>query len=379
MRKSGEYYVFGGIRFRPYTGAVEVCETNRQILLSRIQRNFLLVLVERAGSVVTYEELRAEVWPNEKEVTDRVQHTIHVTKRNLIKLLESNGVEVNFIKPVAGQGYLLTAKLSHATEEEVRAEVDDLQGDPTSEGVLPLADQNVSRESSFTMSRLLGKHWAFMTVGSVLYGLLFWIALLLEVAYQFDTYGVTAIWLGCTLAVINAVTSGAALLLALKRLQGRGNGGLLIGLGVLTAAAAGSCWLASLYLPDTPVTLTEFQAQPAFAAFLKNVVVYFLPLHVFFLLIPFYLASAAELKARGVIAALPGDAISIGPRVLMVVCLAAVVYSLISTFFLLDRLRTGVYHGLFVSLIFVRFIVYFGLGFGSLLWYKTTLGQSFMR
>jgi hypothetical protein len=153
-------------------------------------------------------------------------------------------------------------------------------------------------------------------------------------------------------------------------------GGLFVGLGILIAAAVGACGLAWLYLPDVPVTLTQFQAQPSVAAFLKNAIIYFLPLGVFCLLMPVYFVAAVDLKARKVIAALPADAVFIHPIFLLSCCLATIVYSLISTFYLLDNLQLGTYHALFVSLIFMRFIVSFGLWLSSILWYKTSLHKA---
>jgi hypothetical protein len=42
---------------------------------------------------------------------------------------------------------------------------------------------------------------------------------------------------------------------------------------------------------------------------------------------------------------------------------------------MLDNLQPGKYHGRFVSLIFMRFLVFFRLAVGSTLWYKAALSR----
>jgi DNA-binding winged helix-turn-helix (wHTH) protein len=383
MRKDGAQYEFLGVRFLPDMGVIEICETNRKISLSQTHRNLLLALVEKPGVLVTYDELRVRVWPHEPEMSPRVQHTMHVTKGHLIRLLEDSGIKADFIETVPGQGYRLYAEV-RTDLEEAGAEGDETgQGD--SKGIpLPPAipyetERPIDQEPATFFNQLFGRHSTYIMISSFLFGLLFWVALLVETAYRFDVYGLRAIWLGFPITVIDTVAAAAAMALAQKRLRERKGGGLLAGLGILIIAVAGSCWLAWLYLPNAPVTLSRFQAQPAFAAFLKNAIIYFLPLGVFFLLMPFYFVVAVELKARKVITNLPADAIFIHPNFLMAVSLGTVIYSLISTFYLLDNLQTGTYHGLFVSLIFMRFIICFGLVFGSMLWYRTSLNKEESR
>ncbi len=381
MGKSNGPYIFAGVRFLPDWGRIEVCETNRRVSLSQIQRGFLLALVEKPRAVTTYEELRAKVWPHEPVMDERVQHTIQVTKGNLSRLLEDNGIRADFIESVPGKGYRLAADVS-LVSPEYKKEEEEVNSQRASAASTPpqVASQETGRsphqESSTILSWLLGRHSTFITISSILYGLLFWSALLLEIAYQFDVYRSLVIWPGLLILMINAVAVAAALVLAHKRLREGKGGGLFAGLSILMIAAIGACWLAWLYLPSVPVTLTRFQAQPSIAAFLKNAIIYFLPLGVFCLLIPVYFVVAVDLKVRNVITDVPADAIFIHPNFLLIVCLATIIYSLISSFYMLDNLQTGTYHALFVSLIFIRFIVYFGLWLSSILWYKAALNKA---
>lgn len=377
MRNSNDPYEFAGVRFLPERGMLEVCEIDRKISLSQTQRNFLLSLVERPREVVTYDELRVQVWPHEPKMDQRVLHTIHVTKRNLTKLFEDNGIKADFIESVSGQGYRLAADVSPVAEEgktegESSNHPDDDNLTPT-QAIPHGTEIPIQPEPSTILYRLLGRHSTFILVGSIFYGLLFWIALLLETAYDFDVYGASSFWLGIPITLINTGAVVVALGLAQKRLSVGKGGGLLVGLIILIVAVILSCWAASVYLPHSPVTLSRVQAQPASAAFLKNAVLYFLPLCVVFLLIPFYYVIAEELKIQGIIQTEPVDAIFLHPNFLTGVFLAAIIYSLVSTFYLLDNLQTGTYHNFFVILIFLRFIVSFSFGFGSLQWYKKTL------
>ena len=203
------------------------------------------------------------------------------------------------------------------------------------------------------------KFTSYKLVSASFYGLLFSLALFLETAYQFDRYAASALWIGVVLTIWN----GAAMFVALTSAQketGK-NPAFRFGVFTLIMAAGFSCAAISLFLPFEPITVARFQTQPAFAAFLKNVFLYFLPLGIFFIYAPFFLLSTAPEKLKNVL------------RNLFGILFLVVVYSFISTFYLLDRLEIGQFHNLFVVLTFLRFIVYFGLALSSLLWVKARL------
>lgn len=233
----------------------------------------------------------------------------------------------------------------------------------------------VSRIVLATEQRL-GGHLTFAGVTSVLYGFLFWIAFILEVAYEFDRYESFALWIGFVMWILNSLALSAALALAYKRLRERRGDGLFAGLSILVLGGIVACGLASLRLPNLPITSSTLQAQPALIAFVKNALVYFTPLAVFYLLCPFYFVAAAELKDQLLISVVPMDVIFIRPKVLLSISLAGILYSLISSFYMLDHLQPGTYHGLFVSLVFMRFLVFFGLAIGSTLWYRAALSRA---
>jgi hypothetical protein len=218
----------------------------------------------------------------------------------------------------------------------------------------------------------LNEHLTFVGVTAILYGFLFWIALILEVSYEFDLYGSFAVWLGVSMWALNSLSLSAAMAFTYKSLRERRRNRLFVGLTILLAGVIGACGLASWCLPDVPITVSTLQSQPAMAAFVKNALIYFLPLGFFFLLCPFYFVLAAEMDNQLTDAA-AREIVVIKPRVLLMICLAGVLYSLITSFHMIDHLQPGKYHGLFVTMIFLRFLVYFGLAVGSTLWYRAAL------
>jgi DNA-binding winged helix-turn-helix (wHTH) protein len=367
MRDLEKIYKFAGLIFRPAQREIEIEQTQQNISLSQTVSNLLLALVEKPGEVVTYDELRLAIWPHEPEMSERVRHTMQVTKRQLVKMLHSAAIDPDVIESEPGGGYRLNAKVI----------VDFLAFQLQNRSEQPINDtRSTSRDAPhpLNLKGLLGSHAVFVVVTSTLYGTLFWVAMLLEVAYQFDVYGDLAVVFGFAAMMINTIALASALRIAENQVQARRKA-LLFGLGILLAGVIASALLASICLPNAPVTLTKLQAQPALAAFVKNVLVYFLPVGVFVLLIPFYFVVSRQAKAAKLIAAMPADALFIPPSALLVVCLATMIYSLVTTFYLLDNLQTATYHGLFVSLVFLRFFTYFGLILGGLLWYRATLNN----
>jgi DNA-binding winged helix-turn-helix (wHTH) protein len=367
MRDLEKIYKFNGLIFRPAQREFAVEQTHQSIILSQTVSNLLLALVERAGDVVTYNELRLRIWPHEPEMSERVRHTMQVTKLQLVKLLQSAAIDPGVIESEPGGGYRLNAEVA-VDFLTVQVLQDQSKQAVIQARSIPHAPPRASE--SLTMGGLLGSHAVFVVVSSTLYGMLFWVAMLLEAAYQFDVYGGLALVFGFAAMMINSVAMGSALRMAENRVRERRKA-LFLGFGILLAGVIGSALLASICLPNAPVTLTKLQAQPALAAFIKNALVYILPVGMFALFIPFYSVVSRRLKAERIITTTPSDALFIPPNALLVVCLAALLYSLVTTFYLLDNLQTGVYHGLFVSLVFLRFFIYFGLIFGSLLWYRT--------
>ncbi len=339
-------FEFGGLCFRPETNRLETNEKTET--LPPHLSLFLLCLVEKPFEFISYEELRQNIWKNTKEVDESVKHNIHVTKANLVKMLKNLEFDTKLLNYSSGKGYALNVEVVQISDSE---NINQAEIHPEQIALLPTAETN-QRKNSFSQYIL------FALLASIFYGLLYSIALVLEIAYQFDRYGKKALWLGVPLIFLN----GGAMFAALSRNFRENRSSFWIGTGFLIGGAILSCVAAMFFLPSEPITAARFQSQPAFAAFLKNALIYFLPLGVFFVFTPFYLAKSGN----------GGKFLKLLPNLWGILCLAFI-YSLFSTFYLLDNLLPSPFHATFVALCFLRFIVYFGLALGCLLYAKSLL------
>jgi hypothetical protein len=232
-----------------------------------------------------------------------------------------------------------------------------------------------------------GHRWHALTA-SGLYAALFAVALLGEVAYQFDRYERRAIaaavgmfaWMFC------ASLAGLA---ADWRLTLRGsNKGLAASVAILLLAALGIYGGACLVLPPEPITQTQsLQAYTAQAAYLKDII-YFLILKIIFLLPPFHfiLTMQRELQAgrhRLALGLLGGDRLAPTPRgtffprfwVLMLFFVVIVSISIFLHTNLMDHLKSAPFMNLFSNLILTRLMLYYALAAECLFWYYRALNE----
>ncbi len=316
-------YEFADLRFLPIQSILENTTNGKKIKLTQTHCHFLLALLQKSPDVIEYDEFRQKVWVQSVEMSDSLKHLIHETKGNLVKILKREGFPSDFIESKAGKGYRIKIPVRIVSTEIEKAK------DGNSDAL-------------------------FKTLSAAFYGLLFALALLLETAYQFDSYGASAIGFGLLLAIWNGALMFSALSFSTKKFH--------FGVVLLIFSTLFSCLAMAFFLPFEPITLARFQTQPAFAAFLKNVLIYFLPLGIFCIFTPFYLVS------RQLFSTLQKILLK-----LFLLLFLALIYSLISTFYLLDNLIPAKFHALFVTLAFLRFIFYFGLGTACLLWARARL------
>src|SRR5215212_5197237 len=96
------FYEFGEIYFYPSDGRLGT-KDGRTYHLPPKQGAMLLTLVQKAGAVVTYDELRNNVWGDVFRASDQ---TIRETKRALSRLLtELDKTSSSIIETVPRQGY----------------------------------------------------------------------------------------------------------------------------------------------------------------------------------------------------------------------------------------------------------------------------------
>jgi eukaryotic-like serine/threonine-protein kinase len=76
-----------------------------RIVLPEQPFRLLLMLVERDGEIVTREEIRKKLWPNDTIV--KFDHSINAAVRNLRRALADSADDPRYIETVARRGYRL--------------------------------------------------------------------------------------------------------------------------------------------------------------------------------------------------------------------------------------------------------------------------------
>ena len=232
-----------------------------------------------------------------------------------------------------------------------------------------------------------GGHLWHALAACALYAALYAVALVVEIAYQFDRYSRSAIPAAVIIFLWIWGTSIAGLAADWKLTERGGARGWLCSFAIFLISALILFAGASVYLPKAPVTEMTMQAMTAPAAYLKTIT-YFLVLKSLFLLPTFHFALAAqrELRAgrhRMILSLLAGDRLSVAPRgsiylrlwfliglLVVMVCIALFLH-----FNLVNNLRQGPYMNLFTNLIQTRLALFFALGLACVAWYARALNE----
>ena len=330
----------------------------------------MTVLLDRAEETVAYKDLQRIVWPEVVDSKSAIR-TMRETKRTLDALLRDVIKSPNhIIKTIVNEGYCVRAVVIASKDQP---------------SLLLEAGNDGTTERLLTeLKRPIWTNW-HIGIGCALYSLMFSVALPLEVAYKWDRLGRMALFLTVPVFVWMLLTS----ILGLKideRLTMKGKKGGL-------AAAVASFFTAtilllvglSFFLPTVPITESSIQPYPAQAAYLKDAGS-FLILAFFFLLLPshfvFALRRALVLERRKDSPGLLSEQIitTVARRTLYprfwFLCLLLVLFALIAiagTAHLLDHLKPSPYMNLFVELLYLRGILYFGLGLFCLMWYHAAI------
>jgi hypothetical protein len=238
--------------------------------------------------------------------------------------------------------------------------------------------------SSFPFS-----HWAYIALVSGLYALLCAEAVILEIAYQFDRYGTKTLLAAPVVFCWVLAAFFSAVAVDWWRTAHSKAGGFFLSISIVYGSAA-LLQLALWRLLPTVAITEQVARQPwsAQASYLKNLVLYFLPLTTIYILLPFHFVFALqrELHAKRhdrVLALLMGDQKAVAPKnamylrvgwlalALFVVALLAVVM----TQNLFDHLKPNPYKNLFIHLALGRTLLLFGIALLCLLWYSRTLNE----
>ena len=156
-------------------------------------------------------------------------------------------------------------------------------------------------------------------------------------------------------------------------------------LGMILLAAVGSQVCVSQFLPNEPITRANFRTMPAPAAYLKNVVLYFLPLALVFVALPFHTVLGIQTAARRtswasgryrVDARLCGPStMFIRPRTLWILLACSFPLSLVLGARLLEGLEPGPYTNIFIQLVFGRGFLFFATAVECMMWYHITTNR----
>jgi len=230
--------------------------------------------------------------------------------------------------------------------------------------------------------------WRYGILLCGLYALLWAEAAILEVAYRFDVFGTKALLIAPLVFGWVGVTFLSGLAADWRRTVNGRPGGLFLSVAIFYGSAAilqlALWWL----LPSDPVTeQIGRQPWPAQAAYLKNVVLYFLPLATIYILMPFHFVVAVQrdLAAQRhgpVLAMLTGErkATAVGAVYLRTGWLAGALFvvallAVAMTQDLFDHLKPSPYKILFMFLALGRTLLVFGTALVSLLWYSRALNE----
>ena len=339
--------------------------------------DLLCVLVTHHGQIVSKKDLIKTVWAA-NFVTD---NNFNVTLAAVRRALAESGRNPTYIFKV-GDGYRFVA--------DVREIAAGTEGKVLNEGDLPFVEPSELTDLATPVAHG-ARHATHIGLSSCLYGMLYAIALILEIAYQFDRYGQAAlriapaifIWVaGCSIVSLEA---DRKLTMAGKR------GGLALSLSGCLLGATAVFVMLTQFLPGVPITESSIQSYPAQAAYLKDMS-YFLLLALCFLILPFHFVISMQReilqgKQDEVSALLMGNklgalslrAIFVRPWMLAVVLLAFAGFSLAMTAHLLDNLKQGPYTNLFTQLVYARALVYFALGLECLIWYAKALNELVLK
>lgn len=328
MRDKPDFYDIGDLRLFFVAPRIYIRTKDKELSPSPMHGSFLLALARKSPAVISYKELWEDVWRSKHEMSEDDRAKIQTTKNQLTTWLKANNINSLLIEAEPGKGYRLKNVATPGwfdtypvadipsvppTRNEGFPKDDSAPESPVSGSFADGSKGDLSESQIFdksdTLFALAGivvglfifgigmrfrvclieclEQTIFIILASVFYGALAGIGTLLECAYQFDRYGWKVAKMIPSIFLVSAGAMFAGLTVA-GNLLSRGVGPAFMGgLLFLVVGASASCVLASFVLPNLPVTAAKFQTQSAFAAFCKNVFVYFLPLYTVFGLLIF--------------------------------------------------------------------------------------------
>jgi DNA-binding winged helix-turn-helix (wHTH) protein len=376
------FFEFRGLQFYPDQALIVRLSDGSRSFIRPKEEQLLTTLLSRPGDTVTYKELWDLLWP---EIPDfgAARRTMTETRSTLDKLLRKIlKTEISIIQTITNVGYRIQGPVARKPKAELPiAEPNEM---PTADAA-PRVSSATTTISQVVPSVFKAHQWHLL--GScALYSLAYVCVLFLEVAYSSDQFWPRALRLSPLIFLWVFVTSLVSLFIDWRLTLKRGANTLPFAILSFIGSALILYGALVFFLPQIPITQATFQTQTAQAAFLKNMALYFLPLVVVFVVIPFHFIASLnhEIAVHNVVDVSevflgkpkgPRNAIYLKPRTLGVLLVVAAIVSLPSTYWLLDHLKASPYMNRFMLLVICREILYFGLGAECLLWYSRTLND----
>jgi DNA-binding winged helix-turn-helix (wHTH) protein len=372
------FYTFGPFRL----DTVNRCLSRNGELLPLQPKAYevLLKLVQNSNRLVARDELMTSVWGVDVNVEEGA---LNYQIRQLRSVLGDVPSNPQYIRTIPKLGFRFVATVNHPPNDEIGfprpLESRVVVGDA--------ADTERSSRISKTLKSSFGGHIGHVVVSCFLYSALFPTMLLMEVAYQFEIYGRTALKIAPIILAWMFATSVLAVAIDWRRAsKGKANG-LVISLLVFLAAAGALFFAIGFFLPESSITESGRASYPAEASYLKDIC-YSLVLIVVFLAPTFHFVAVMqrELHAgryRPVLESLAGGRFSVTPSGTMylrfwMLAIALMIMTAVSVYLtsnLLDHLSESPYKNLFIDLMYLRLILHFGLGLKCLSWYYRALDE----
>jgi DNA-binding winged helix-turn-helix (wHTH) protein len=352
--------------------------------------SILILLIENDGRAVSKEEIIREVWPNSFVEDNNFNVTLRAVRQALGESARNPKYIVN-----TSEGYIFIGSVREVQENAViitgsldKSPVITEEQCATDQSIKPHSEaRTVVPEGIQVNPGLLGGHSWHILTACVIYANLYGVALLVEIAYEFDRFGGTALQIAPLIFFWILLTSTAGLTIDWKRTSQGRPGGL------------GLCWLiflfsgivlfgaVSQFLPPTPVTQAKFQTHTAQAVYIKEIC-YFIVLATVFLIMPFHFVVTMERELsqgnlKTVFGLLTGDKRIAAPKGIIYIKAQLLgfllgmitIWSLIVRAYVLDQLQPSPYTNLFMGLYYVRLFLFIGLPAYCLIWYYRALND----
>jgi hypothetical protein len=231
-----------------------------------------------------------------------------------------------------------------------------------------------------------GHRWHAVT-SSVLFGLLFALPVLVEIAWQWDNYGRAALIIAPLVFVWMAASTLASLALGVRTVRQGGRGSFAVSMLVLLVATAVLCAALAPLAPADRLVEARFQTYPVFLGYVKSVAYAWLVGPVF-VLWPFHFVVTMQRQLvlgrhQSVMDLLAGEPRGVPPPgvryprlVALSLYLAGLsVYNVVGVAHLFDNLMAGPHTRLFMSLVMTRAAIWMLLPALCLWWYSGCLNE----